>query len=240
VEHPEVGGGPVVDLTQSGVSPSRIAIDATHIYWTDYNDKSVRSVPKAGGPDQLLAQEVGATWYVATDGVHAYYSMSSGSAGAIRRVPVGGGAAQTVVANVTGPQGIDVDATDVYFTTTTSVQKAPKAGGPATILATVSDARAVVVQGADVFFVDYNTCTVHRVAKAGGAVAVLGASTISACTGLAVDALHAYAPGSNGLSRWPVGGGAGEIVAPLFGADVALGATRVFLSSAPYILEIPK
>lgn len=61
-----------------------------------------------------------------------------------------------------------------------------------------------------------------------------------ACTGLAVDARHAYAPGSNGLYRWPVGGGAGEIVAPLFGADVALGSTRVFLSIAPYILEIPK
>jgi hypothetical protein len=73
-----------------------------------------------------------------------------------------------------------------------------------------------------------------------GCSEVLGASTIVACSGLAVDALHAYAVGSDGLSRWPVGGGAGEIVAPLFGADVVLGATRVFVSSAPYILEIPK
>jgi hypothetical protein len=232
-----VGGGVVVELASGETSPTHIAIDATHVYFTDYNADTVKRVPKTGGPVTLVAQDPLTPFDVTSDGVHAYYTTET----AVQKVPVGGGSIETLVASLDYAMGIAADATDVFFTTQTTVQRISKNGGAPTVLAAgLTGPRSVALSGDAIYFVSYDDCAVHAVPKAGGSMVLIGAGDATGgCGGIAVDAVHAYVVGFE-VVRWPLAAGAAELLSPIGGFDLALDTSHVFIAGSPLVMQVPK
>jgi hypothetical protein len=117
--------------------PRKIATDSTNIYWTSasqfqqdggYVTSTSKTAPGliavAGGEYQPLD--------LAVDLSHVYYSTRTVSfVGAIRRVPRGGGAVETIATTpYTSPLDVLVDPGYVYWSASTFVFRASKTPGP--------------------------------------------------------------------------------------------------------------
>jgi len=112
-----VGGGTpsVVASRQSGANS--IALDATHVYWTSYNDGTVMKVPLAGGTPTTLASGQVAMNDLTADGTSVYWTKYGDTGlqdGAVMKVALAGGTPVTL-APAHLPTGIAVDATSVYW-----------------------------------------------------------------------------------------------------------------------------
>jgi hypothetical protein len=120
-----VDGGPaIVVVTIDGGVPTMlaagpaktIALDTTHVYWTDSATNGIFKIAKQGGESIALVPErtetegplaVGPTrvcWARSTDG-------------AILQVPIEGGTPVVVASQQFAPSGVAVDAANVYWTT---------------------------------------------------------------------------------------------------------------------------
>jgi hypothetical protein len=112
-----VGGGTpsVVASRQSGADS--IALDATHVYWTNYNEGTVMSVPLAGGKPTTLASGQVAMNDITVDATSVYWTkyVDFGSHnGAVMKVALAGGTPVTLASAQT-PTGIAVDDTSLYW-----------------------------------------------------------------------------------------------------------------------------
>ncbi len=102
-----------------GDVPWDIAIDATHVFWTEYGSLSdsgkVRQASKVDGSGAIdLATGLAEPKGIAVDATHVYWIDSF--SGKIEKVPIGGGAVTTLVTGEMDPVEIAVDDTDVYWT----------------------------------------------------------------------------------------------------------------------------
>jgi hypothetical protein len=121
-------GGAASVLTASP-EPTAIAVDATNVYWLDRKAGEVRSMPKVGGavvtlatfppratgssdvtPNQLAVGSAAIYWVVPLAA-----SGASCSAGTVMSAPLDGGAS-TIAPAQANPQGIAINASDVYWT----------------------------------------------------------------------------------------------------------------------------
>ncbi len=105
------------------VDAMEIAQDANSIYWIGLG-LEVQSHPKTGTaqPTTLATNEKIATNLV-TDGVALYWGATDGS---IHRLPVSGGISKTLATNQGDLRFVAVDATSVYWTSTTLVAATSK------------------------------------------------------------------------------------------------------------------
>lgn len=122
-------------------NPESVAVDATHVYWTNSGGAmgaagGVMRVSKTGGAPQILA--------AADDAIPATYPSSgvalsatdvfwtSTKSGRVMAVPKLGGAPRELSRELEGPLSIATDATFVYWTNpwTRRVLRAPLGGGP--------------------------------------------------------------------------------------------------------------
>ncbi len=100
--------------------PEDLAVDETHVYWTEKNLDTVLRRPKSlSGPTETLATgQLGAA-EVEVDATHVYWTNSQDHR-VMRRAKTPAGAPLEVVATgQTGAWGLALDATHVYWTTTT-------------------------------------------------------------------------------------------------------------------------
>jgi hypothetical protein len=76
-----------VEIVASGLpGPSGLAVDATHVYWGDGLDLTVRRAPLAGGPVEVLATHQSAA-LVRLDATYVYWSASGyGSCASVFRM----------------------------------------------------------------------------------------------------------------------------------------------------------
>jgi len=121
----------------SGGEPRGLVLDATHIYWTDRADGTVRSRPKSRvGQETILATgapsvDVG---QIGVDDANVYYTSS----GALLAVPKGGGAqARTVLGGLSAPHGATAYGGGVYYVNDKDVLRVATDGsgdGPITSL----------------------------------------------------------------------------------------------------------
>jgi hypothetical protein len=126
---------------------SAVAMDDTTIYFA-CDDGSIQSVPKDGSaPPKTIAQAM--TTYtegIAVDATDVYFTNLA--PGTIQRVPKGGGVPETIATGQLRPQGITLDATQVYWANQgTDAEGAPGNDGSIMALAKSGGTPVVLVSG---------------------------------------------------------------------------------------------
>ncbi len=115
-------------------TPEDLAVDDTHVYWTDIGAGTVSSVPKDGGTITLLAQGQAKPLRIAVDATNVYWINNLG--GAVMVAPKSGWGVPSVLASAVSPLGIAAVAGKVYWSNTGSgasytLQVSPSSGGEA-------------------------------------------------------------------------------------------------------------
>jgi hypothetical protein len=180
-----IGTAPQV-LAMGQAAPKAIAVDGTSVYWVNYGSAltstgSVNKVPIGGNNSQVVPIATGESQ---PNDIKVDSSMGDGyvywvdqaqrlAGGAVKRAPIAGGAAPTVLAAMQGaPAALDLDAKYVYWTNYDdgTVQKVPRAGsgdaGTIVPLATMQDTpKAIAVDSVNVYWSNSGPGDIWKVAK---------------------------------------------------------------------------
>lgn len=200
-----------VDLV-SGGNPVRLALDATHVYWSDGTTGLISKWPFAGGPSQAIAQGEGGGSLIAIDDTDVFYSYG----GRIRKVSKAGGSS-TELPPFGDPTVRDLvlDATSLYISVTSSsystILTMTKTGASNTQLfyQSGSSAMDIEIDATHVYYL--HTAGIGRVLKVGGGneslmTNVPGTSLVS----LAMDPgglYFTFGGTPKGVGRVPLAGG---------------------------------
>jgi hypothetical protein len=171
---------------------TRLAIDATHLYYIGYTNGDVRRIPKAGGTSQLLASSASAV-RIAVDDTYAYWTDFQGKQ--LLRVLKTGGTMQVLATNLGTAQAVELTAARVYVTDYTSqgrVGWVPKAGGaPTWLVPNTPTPLDLALTSTHVYFTDTsNPSIVRRVPLDGGTVEDFYPTDIS--LGIVTDGTDLY------------------------------------------------
>ncbi|HUS33611.1 MAG TPA: hypothetical protein VMZ53_34145 [Kofleriaceae bacterium] len=93
---------------------------------------TIESVPFAGGPVSTLVSNQPQAWDVHTDGAYIYWSNQAWEQeglATINRIPVGGGAIQTIVTGNELMKFFTLDANNIYYVRDNAAWAVPKSGG---------------------------------------------------------------------------------------------------------------
>ena len=189
-----VGGGTPIALASNEVGAWAIAVDATHVYWTNQDTRTVMKVPIAGGTPVMLA--MGATaaqlpWDVAVDGGAVYWNEYA-SPGSVMTAPVAGGAPAAVAAQQNGPRNLAIAGGNVFWINlwilgndSGAVMKTPVAGGaPIALASAQDDPNGIAVDGESVYWTNLGgTIMKLPIARRRGGDAGVGAARPAAHRG---------------------------------------------------------
>lgn len=123
---PVAGGGPEVVVTGLN-APSMLAVDATHVYWSEFD--ALRRAPLSGGsPETIAAGESPAERiHIELGGSEIFWLNTTGQ---VRAIPKSGGIAEDV-ALLSGCADFAVDDMHVYCTTQAAVVRVSRSGNAA-------------------------------------------------------------------------------------------------------------
>jgi len=202
-----------------------IAVDATHVYWTDRAARAVMRIPKEGGTPETLAWPQEDLGRIAVDSNFVYWTNTLPS-GDVMKVAIGGGTPVPIATGQLRPVGIAVDATNVYWTNAGgstlgvgSVMKASLATGiSSTVAANQEAAHAIAIDATSIYWskgpFETGGGEVMTMPIAGGTLVQLARlpfddGVMSSMIGgsIAVDGesvyfTHGTAPVETGLPRW--------------------------------------
>src|SRR6476659_6473839 len=110
------GGGTPTVLAANEPGAWAIAVDATDVYWTNQDARTVMKVPIAGGTPVMLARGATAAqpWDVAVDSGRVYWNDYA-SPGSVMTAPLAGGAATTLAGQQDGPRNMAIAGARVYW-----------------------------------------------------------------------------------------------------------------------------
>jgi hypothetical protein len=146
---PKEGGAVTVLAQNQGfVVPMKLAIDATHLYWPDFDAMQVMKLPLAGGAPVVLATAPEKVSTVALHGDTAFFSSSD----TIYSVPVSGGAPTVLASGFFVLLSIASDGARVYLGQPAELSRLPAAGGVVETLAPIQ-AWSMVIDGAYLYWV---------------------------------------------------------------------------------------
>ncbi|MGK3991440.1 hypothetical protein WME99_50795 [Sorangium sp. So ce136] len=209
---------PVV-LAEAAGNPLAIAVDATHVYWTQEDTGEIMRAPIAGGAPVILVESC-PTSGLAVSAAGIYWTCSP-DAGVEHDVPTGvysaplGGGTPVLLstAGLEDPVGLALDATSIYVGDNYGVMKLPIQGGAAEELALGSGSRRVKVDGTHVYWTDADASSVRKVPIAGGASMALATGYFESHE-VVLDATHVYwttpgeGPSVGSVNKVPKEGGA--------------------------------
>jgi hypothetical protein len=188
------GGTPTPALAQNDPNLDGIALDATHLYWTDLSG-SVMKVGLGGGTPITLVADAGIAGDVAVNATSVCFTTQFD----LMRVGLDGAALITVKPRATA-NNLAVDATSLYWSTpmgsiVDAVMKVGLDGGTPTTLASVQPlVTGIAVDATSVYWVTHGVTangTVMKVGLDGGTPTVL-ASGLDGPDAIAVDASGVY------------------------------------------------
>lgn len=157
---PKRGGGMPVLVASKQLRPSDLAVDDTHVYWTNQGNASgqdegggaVMSAPKAGGPAKVLVDDLPMADAIALDGDGVVWKDHY----TIRRIPKAGGPITTIDSRIErwGVNGLVVVKGRVFYPAWDGfLWSAPTNGSaPPVVLTGVPMAARIAVHGEVVFF----------------------------------------------------------------------------------------
>jgi hypothetical protein len=230
-------------------SPSAIALDGSHVYWSGYEGGPVAALPIGGGAASTL-YDSNFTFTVAVDATRVYSADAPGAtgtvgAGIVACAKAGCGGVPTLIS--TGPatvQQIAVDATNVYWTAADgTVMKAPVAGGAATQLAKARSTYGIAVARTSVYFSDPLSRQIVRVPIDGGAPTLVAQAPDGPGT-LVTDASNVYFTNGDDVVQASLDGRAQQTIvtglaAQSFGIAVDDSSVYFTSSSRGIVAEVP-
>ena len=180
-------GGARESLADVGLYPGGLTQDAEAIYWFTYG--AIVRLDKAGPPArQEIATGQGSDGGLAVDDEYVYWGSDSGGDGLIKRAPKKrkeGEGPTALVRGLARPHGIAVDGAYVYWTDrgTRFIQRAPRAGGDAVMLAShmhpLQEPMGIAVTASDVYWsLSGGNINLYRVPRCGGETRVVADGNI--------------------------------------------------------------
>jgi hypothetical protein len=140
-------------LAEDEAGARGIAVDATHVYWTNQTTGKIQRIPIEGGEIETIADTQDGPYAIAVDDTHTYWTNQTGDA--IMRVEKAGGSPQEL-SNAYDPTGIAIDETDVYWLSTVGLYRVPKGGGNETQLAVnVDKLGGIALSSSHVYWTDH-------------------------------------------------------------------------------------
>ncbi len=182
-----IDGGPVSDLAANlaELGATSVAVDSANLYFTNLGEGTVNQVLLAGGPVVMLANDQEGLNGIAVGDSHVYWANFAGPIGApegqppptptatdgtVDRVPIGGGATQTLATSYT-MNAVAVDATHFYFSTVDDasgdlvIESAPIDGGTPTVLACAGAWIGPVVDDTAIYWVNVSDTSFESVMR---------------------------------------------------------------------------
>jgi sugar lactone lactonase YvrE len=145
-------GGAVEVLASGEAQPTQLALDETHVYWTNQGNPGlagVRRMAKQGGAPELFAPGE-SPMGVAVDATHVYWC--DWGAGKVQRRSKTGGVVQVLAPSEPDANRIALDAQRVYWSSADHIASVAKTGGPVTILSPTFNAQDVATDGEGVYW----------------------------------------------------------------------------------------
>jgi len=194
----KTGGAPVT-LASGQQSPGTIAVDGTFAYWNA--GTQLLKAPLAGGGPVTPFGTGGEVHY--RDGYLYTVDLTN-----VVRIPVGGGAVETVAATSSAANQLELDATHVYWIDGQyQIMRAPLAGGTPTPLGTVTGASELAITSSRIFVTRFWEHDVWTLPLAGGAPTVFAMNELNP-TSIVADETSVYWYINGGWIRFaPVSGG---------------------------------
>jgi hypothetical protein len=191
-----VGGTTATRIVWVGKNVGAIAADRTSVYWLGGGtDGSVMEAPIGGGTPTTLASAQDSPWAIALDATSVYWTVK----GAVRKVPLKGGAITTMV-SLQQSRGIAVDSTSLYFADydAGTVNQMPIGGGAPTPLATgQTEPVALAVDSTSIYWTNGDG-TVMKAPLEGGTPTMLASGQFNP-TSIAVDGTSVYWTNTRGV-----------------------------------------
>ncbi len=240
-------GGAVMVLAEgSSISVKGLAVNATHVFWTDAKAKGVMRVAKTGGTPVVVASTAtGVPWAVTANDVHVYWSDMGDDT--IKRVAVDGGT-PVAIAPASDALVIAINDTAVCWAEGNNGVGAlaciPTAEGDAQTLATDQPYVIAIAMSGDTLFwtVDEGAIgAIRSIPLAGGDPTTVWSGP-GTPRGVAVDDTHVYwsVDYEGLLMKAPLAGGPATTVATAGGNlyQVEVDATSLFYGTVGYVGRI--
>jgi hypothetical protein len=212
------GGGlcQPVALYDQGYQAAGIAVDATNVYWADFNGGTIMQAPLDGSsPALVLATGQAQPLGVAVDGAYVYWANFIDAH--VRKVPIGGGDVVDIASGIAGASYVAVNADAVFWTGygDGGIYSAPLDGGPpAAIVTGQTKANDIVLDSTRVYWTTEGS-TVMASAFDGTNVTTL-ASGITFPYGIAVNGSRVFwtnqVKGSGNVGSAPLTGDGGAVI----------------------------
>ncbi len=212
---------------------------AVNAYGESPSSVEVRAMPEINiGAVTILASGLSNPFGIAIDSASVYWTEDGSTPymsgpGVVKKVGINGGIVTTLYLGLsgfnTGPRGIAVDSTSVYWTDTLNetVNKVLISGGTVTTLASIGGG-VIAVDSTSAYWSD--GIGIEKVGKNGGIVTTLATGTINPYT-IAVDSANVYWADSIGIEKVGKNGGiVTTLVSGLTGCptSIAVDSTSVY------------
>jgi hypothetical protein len=196
---PAAGDAGIMRLAKSGGTPTRIvtasfpvaiAVNASFVFWLDYDQGTVNRAGLDGTSPTVLAATGAQPASLRVDATNVYWVTRTGQVG---KVPILGGTASIYTAGESSPSDLAVDSTYVYWADRGNglVRRVPIKGGAVTTLRTLTRPTAIAVDSTYYFVNDAATGRIYRYPLKGGA-GVVRSSTEGSVARIILDGSNIF------------------------------------------------